>query len=84
MVGVNGTAHLMAKKRLEGTNAATSNLGGKPALREFVGLWSGWLVVGFMLGGVLGRRSLNRTDAPIFVKLMLLCFANRFSGVGVV
>ena len=27
------------------------------ALREFVGLWSGWLVVGFMLGGVLGRRS---------------------------
>ena len=24
---------------------------------EFVGLWSGWLVVGFMLGGVLGRRS---------------------------
>ena len=29
----------------------------KPALREFVGLWSGWLVVGFMLGGVLGRRS---------------------------
>ena len=29
----------------------------KVALREFVGLWSGWLVVGFMLGGVLGRRS---------------------------
>ena len=29
----------------------------KAALREFVGLWSGWLVVGFMLGGVLGRRS---------------------------
>ncbi len=29
----------------------------KLALREFVGLWSGWLVVGFMLGGVLGRRS---------------------------
>ena len=27
------------------------------ALREIVGLWSGWLVVGFMLGGVLGRRS---------------------------
>ena len=27
------------------------------ALREFVGLWSGWLVVEFMLGGVLGRRS---------------------------
>ena len=24
------------------------------ALREIVGLWSGWLVVGFMLGGVLG------------------------------
>ena len=30
---------------------------GKVALRDFVGLWSGWLVVGFMLGGVLGRRS---------------------------
>ncbi len=34
-----------------------SNDSDKEALREFVGLWSGWLVVGFMLGGVLGRRS---------------------------
>ena len=33
------------------------------ALREFVGLWSGWLVVGFMLGGVLGRRSFGVCEA---------------------
>ena len=39
-----------------GQFATTSDLDFR-ALREFVGLWSGWLVVGFMLGGVLGRRS---------------------------
>ena len=30
---------------------------------KFVGLWSGWLVVGFMLGGVLGRRSFGVCEA---------------------
>ena len=39
---------------LDGSGTRVANM---LALREFVGLWSGWLVVGFMLGGVLGRRS---------------------------
>ena len=54
----------MVTRRLEGFNANIVALyaRGLPtrdiqALRYFVGLWSGWLVVGFMLGGVLGRRS---------------------------
>ena len=62
MAGKPHTRTLCSQSEMHQRNGKTDKGGPailleKEALREFVGLWSGWLVVGFMLGGVLGRRS---------------------------